>query len=101
MGTFVIVAVLIHHGDIDRSVKAVLRHASLGMFSKIVVVANDMSPRPPELSDDTCIWIIPERNLGFGGGCQLGSTACVADVYVFFNPHVSIDKDAVAACVSA
>jgi hypothetical protein len=25
----------------------------------------------------------------------------VADVYVFFNPHVSIDKDAVEACVSA
>ena len=101
MGTRVTAAVLIHYGDIGRSVKAVFGHASLGVFSEIVVVANDMSPRPAELADVRCTWLIPDRNLGFGGGCQLGAAACLADVYVFFNPHVSIDKDAVEACVSA
>jgi N-acetylglucosaminyl-diphospho-decaprenol L-rhamnosyltransferase len=101
MRASVIAAVLVHYGDIGRSVRAVRVHAGLGVFSKIVVVANDMSPRPAELSDDTCIWVIPAKNLGFGGGCQLGATACAADVYAFFNAHVSIDKDSVAACVSA
>jgi GT2 family glycosyltransferase len=101
LGTKVAAAVLVHYGDIGRSVKAVLGHASLGVFSEIVVVANDMSPRPAELADVRCTWLVPDRNLGFGGGCQLGAAACVADVYVFFNPHVSIDKDAVEACVSA
>lgn len=101
METSVSVAVIVHYGDAERSVKAVLRHANLGVFSKIVVVANDMSPRPAELADACCIWLVPERNLGFGGGCQLGASACVADVYAFFNPHVSVDKDTVEACVSA
>jgi GT2 family glycosyltransferase len=71
------------------------------VFSEIVVIANDMSPRPAELPDTTCTWVIPPRNLGFGGGCQAGATACAADVYAFFNAHVSIDKDSVEACVSA
>ena len=101
MGTRVTAAVLIHYGNVGRSVKAVFGHASLGVFSEIVVVSNDMSPRPAELADVRCTWLIPDRNLGFGGGCQLGAAACLADVYVFFNPHVSIDKEAVAACVSA
>ena len=101
MGTSVAAAVLIHYGDVRRSVKAVFGHANLGVFSEIVVVANDMSPRPAELADVRCTWLIPDRNLGFGGGCQQGAAACLADVYVFFNPHVSIDKEAVAACVSA
>lgn len=101
MKTGVTAAVLVHYGDIGRSVRAILGYASLGVFSEIVVVANDMSPRPAELADFRCTWLIPDRNLGFGGGCRLGATACPADIYVFFNPHVSIDKDAAAACLSA
>jgi N-acetylglucosaminyl-diphospho-decaprenol L-rhamnosyltransferase len=101
MGVRGVAAVIVHYGDIGRSVKAVLTHLSLGVFSEIVVVANDMSPRPAELSDVICTWIVPPRNLGFGGGCQLGATACIADAYVFFNPHISIDKDSVETCVSA
>jgi N-acetylglucosaminyl-diphospho-decaprenol L-rhamnosyltransferase len=101
MDSRVTAAVLVHYGDVRRSARTILSHANLGVFSEIVVVANDMSPRPAELADVRCTWLIPDRNLGFGGGCQLGATACLADVYVFFNPHVSIDKDAVEACVSA
>ena len=97
----VVAAVLVHYGDVRRSVKAVCDHANLGVFSEIVVIANDMSPRPVGLADVRCTWLIPDRNLGFGGGCQLGAQACPADVYVFFNPHVLIDKDAVEACISA
>lgn len=96
-----VAAILVHYGDVGRSVKAVCGHASLGVFAEIIVVANDMSPRPAELADVRCTWLIPDRNLGFGGGCQLGAAACLADVYVFFNPHVSIGQDAAAACVSA
>ena len=94
-------AVIVHYGDVRRSIKAVLDRVSLGAFSNIVVVANDLSSCPEELADVKCIWVVPDRNLGFGGACQLGAQACQADVYAFFNPHVTIDRGSVDACLSA
>lgn len=96
-----VVAVVIHYGDADRTVMAVLNHWQLGIFSSVVVVANDLSPRPQELLDFPCTWLIPSRNVGFGGGCQLAATACAGDVYAFFNAHVSIDRDSAERCLSA
>ena len=39
-----VVAVVIHYGDAERTVKAALNHWQLGVFSSVVVVANDLSP---------------------------------------------------------
>jgi GT2 family glycosyltransferase len=96
-----VAAVVVHYGDPGRTVRAVLGHSALKVFSRIIVVANDLSERPAELTDDTCTWVIPSRNLGFGGGCQLAATTCSADVYAFFNAHVTMDSASVRRCVAA
>ena len=96
-----VAAVVVHYGDHQRTIRAVLGHWDLKVFARIIVVANDLSDRPAELTDDICTWVIPSRNLGFGGGCQLGATMCTADVYAFFNAHVTMDSDSVRRCVAA
>jgi len=96
-----IAAVVVHYGDQKRIVRAVLNHSRLGVFSNIVVVANDLSQRPEGLNEIPCTWLIPRRNVGFGDACQLGATTCQADVYAFFNAHVTIDKGSVHRCASA
>jgi GT2 family glycosyltransferase len=93
--------VIVHYGDPTRTIKAVLRHSELNVFSNIVIVANDLSQRPESLSNVPCTWLIPRRNIGFGGACQLGAVSCSADVYAFFNSHVKIDRAAVENCASA
>lgn len=94
-------AVVVHYGDLGRTVRAVLGHWELNVFSRIVVVANDLSMRPAELTDDICSWQIPDRNLGFGGACQFGATTYSADAYAFFNAHVTMDSTSVRNCVAA
>jgi GT2 family glycosyltransferase len=96
-----VAAVVVHYGDQQRTVRAVLGHWDLKVFSRIIVIANDQSERPAELTDDICTWIIPRRNLGFGAGCQFAATTCSADVYAFFNTHVTMDNDSVCRCVAA
>ena len=96
-----VAAVVVHYGDHRRTVRAVLDHWDLKVFSRIIVVANDLSERPAELTDDICTWVIPSRNLGFGAACQLAATTCSANVYAFFNAHVTMDNDSVRRCVAA
>jgi N-acetylglucosaminyl-diphospho-decaprenol L-rhamnosyltransferase len=96
-----VAAVVVHYGDRQRTVRAVRGHWDLKVFTRIIVVANDLSERPAELADDICTWVIPSRNLGFGGGCQLAATMCSADVYAFFNAHVSMDSASIRRCVAA
>src|SRR5580698_4066540 len=95
------VAVIVHYGDQQPTIRSVLGHWRLGIFSCIVVVANDQSKRPAELTDDICSWVIPSRNLGFGSGCQFAATTCRADVYAFFNAHVTMDVTSVRDCLAA
>ena len=96
-----VAAVVVHYGDRQRTVRAVLSHWDLKVFTTIIVVANDLSERPAEVTDDICTWVIPSRNLGFGGACQLAATTCSADVYAFFNAHVTMDSVSVRHCVTA
>jgi len=93
--------VLVHYGDQQRIIRAVLSHSNLGVFSDIVVIANDLSQQPESLKNTSCRWLIPKRNIGFGDACQLGATTCPADVYAFFNAHITMDEAAVHDCVSA
>jgi len=96
-----VAAVVVHYGDHQRTVRAVLGHWDLKVFTRIIVVANDQSQRPTELTDEICAWLIPSRNLGFGSGCQFGAETYPADVYAFFNAHVTMDSSSVRSCVSA
>ena len=101
MTTKMVAAVIVHYGDLRRTTRAVLNHRKLGVFSDVIVIANDLRPRPSALTDGTCTWLIPSRNLGFGGACQLGAMTRRADVYAFFNAHVTIDEISVERCVQA
>jgi GT2 family glycosyltransferase len=96
-----VAAVIVHYGDPRRTIRAVVNHWKLGAFSDIVVVANDLRQRPEDLNGIPCRWLIPSRNIGFGSACQLGAMACSADVYAFFNAHVTLDGHVVKHCTSA
>lgn len=96
-----VVAVIVHYGDPCRTTRAVQNHWQLGVFSHIVVIANDLRPRPEALQETPCTWLTPSRNIGFGGACQLGAASCQAEVYAFFNPHVTISKSSVIKCTEA
>jgi GT2 family glycosyltransferase len=96
-----VTAVIVHYGDLQPITRAVLNHCKLGIFSDIIVIANDLRQRPSALKDSPCTWLIPNRNLGFGGACQLGAMTGRSDVYAFFNAHVTIDKASTERCVKA
>jgi N-acetylglucosaminyl-diphospho-decaprenol L-rhamnosyltransferase len=96
-----IAAVLVHYGDPRRTIRAVLNHWKLGVFSDIIVIANDQSRQPQELKSIPCTWLIPARNIGFGSACQLGAAACRADIYAFFNAHITIDRASIDRCIEA
>lgn len=96
-----VTAVIVHHGDPRRTVRAVLNHCKLGVFANVIVVANDRCQRPDDLKDVKCIWLVPPRNIGFGGACQLGAMSCRSDVYAFFNAHVTMDSASVECCRAA
>lgn len=96
-----VVAVIVHYGDPRRTTRAVQNHWQLGTFSHIVVVANDLCQRPEGLREIPCTWLIPGRNIGFGGACQLGALSRPSEVYAFFNPHVTISKSSVLKCAEA
>lgn len=95
-----VAAVVVHYGDAQRTIRAILNHSKLSVFAEIIVVANDLSERPGELKGTLCRWLIPTRNLGFGGACQLGASACTADVYAFFNAHTTMNGFSVDCCAA-
>ena len=96
-----VAAIIVHYGDPRRTIRAVHCHYQLGIFSEIIVVANDLSGRPEELADTPCTWLVPSRNTGFGGACQLGAMARSADVYAFFNANLTMDRLSVEHCIAA
>ena len=96
-----VAAIIVHYGDPRRTIRSVRCHYQLGIFSEIIVVANDLSARPEALASTLCTWLVPSRNIGFGGACQFGATTRLADVYAFFNAHVTMDRLSVEHCIAA
>ena len=101
MGAQRAAAVIAHYGDPARTIRAVRRHIALGRFSRIVVVANDGIRRPEGLQEAECEWLVPARNLGFGGACQFGAEGYLTEAYGFFNGHVTIDRSSLDLCLAA
>jgi N-acetylglucosaminyl-diphospho-decaprenol L-rhamnosyltransferase len=94
-------AVIIHWGDPRPTVDVALRYDREGHFSKVVIVANDLQARPSELRGSGISWVIPPRNLGFGGGCNLGAYRYPAEKYVFLNADVTFHPNAISMCMAA
>ncbi len=96
-----IALVIVHYGDPERTVQAVMHHWGLDVFAEVIVVANDLLRRPAKLADIPCKWLIPDRNLGYGAACQYAAEQTSADIYGFFNAHITISKDSVDRCLEA
>jgi N-acetylglucosaminyl-diphospho-decaprenol L-rhamnosyltransferase len=94
-------AVIVHWGDTRPTIEVALRLHQEGHFSKIVIVANDLQECPSVLRDSAISWIIPSRNLGFGGGCNFGARQHPALKYAFLNADVTFDSNAVPMCLDA
>jgi N-acetylglucosaminyl-diphospho-decaprenol L-rhamnosyltransferase len=94
-------AVIVHWGDPRLTIEVALRYYREGIFSKIVILANDLQGCPSALQDQAISWVIPPRNLGFGGGCSFAARRYPAWKYVFLNADVTLGPDAISMCFNA
>jgi N-acetylglucosaminyl-diphospho-decaprenol L-rhamnosyltransferase len=94
-------AVIVHWGDPSPTVKVALCYSKRNSFTNVVIVANDLRDRPKELNDDTISWLVPPRNLGFGGGCNFGAHQYPASKYAFLNSDVTFRPNAISICLDA
>ena len=94
-------AVIVHWGDPRPTAEVALRYDHEGHFSKVVIVANDLQECPAELRGSGISWVVPPRNLGFGGGCNFGAYRFPAAKYVFLNTDVTFHSNAISMCMDA
>jgi len=94
-------AVIVHWGPTELTVESALSLERSGAFSTVVVVANDGVDRPAQLRDANVQWIRPDRDLGFGSGCQFGADHVQASKYGFVNADVSMTSRDLALCLAA
>jgi GT2 family glycosyltransferase len=94
-------AVIVHWGDPSPTIEVALRYHQEGDFSKVVVVANDLQDCPGALQGSAISWIIPPRNLGFGGACNFGAQRYVASKYAFLNADVTLSSNVISMCLDA
>jgi GT2 family glycosyltransferase len=88
------VTVLHHSADvIERLVR------SLPAGGELVAVENEVTDDAPRIVSSVrpdALIITTERNLGFGGGCNLAAAAASGDTLVFLNPDCEVVGDALA-----
>ncbi len=95
------VAIIIHWGDLRPTIEVASQYDREAIFSVVVVVANDLQPCPTDLLDSKVSWIVPPRNLGFGGACNYGAHLYPGTKYAFLNADVKFSSGAVARCLEA
>lgn len=96
-----VAAVIVHWGDVRRTLDLVDQVRSEPLFSRIVVVANDGTPPPREAVDHRVSWLPTSRNLGYGAACQLGAETVGAEKYAFLNNDLRLPPGTAAKCLSA
>ena len=93
------VAVLVHWGDPQPTLRLAAMYAKQPVFDHVVVMANDR--RAAARNEPGVSWVVPERNLGYGAACQRAADMFDADYYAFLNPDVVLLGDAAARCLDA
>lgn len=91
-------SVVVHYGPPEATV--LVANSAVTYSTSVVVVANDLSPRPTDL-DSRVVWLIPPRNLGYGEGFTWGATHQPAKILLALNNDVVVGEDCVRACVQA
>ncbi|NMM30631.1 MAG: glycosyltransferase family 2 protein [Cellulomonas sp.] len=89
-------SVVVHYGPAEATVR--VAESALAYSTYVVVVANDLMPRPSKL-DSRILWVVPPRNLGFGAGFAWGATHRPASILLALNNDVIVGEDSVRACV--
>ncbi|WP_374210739.1 glycosyltransferase [Dietzia sp. Die43] len=89
-------AVLVHYGPTGPTVKVALEAAEWA--AEVFVVANDLSDRPADLPA-LVNWIIPERNLGFGGAFNLGASHGKSELVAVLNNDIELAMEAIESCI--
>ncbi|ABW11569.1 putative glycosyltransferase [Parafrankia sp. EAN1pec] len=93
------VAVIIHWGPPDPTIELATRLDGSVRIDQVTVVANDRSERPGGLAPGVS-WLVPSRDLGFGGGFRHAAEAFPsASAYLLVDNDVWIDDTAIAACL--
>ncbi|KQC36351.1 glycosyl transferase [Frankia sp. ACN1ag] len=93
------VAVIVHWGPHQPTVELAERLDASPSIAQVTIVANDGSTRPAELATSVA-WILPPRNLGFGGGFQLAVRDYpAAGAYLLVNNDIRIDEATIRACL--
>lgn len=98
-GTLRTVAVIVHWGPTEPTVQLARALESISAVTGIVVVANDLKPRPDEFPDSAS-WLTPHGNLGFAGGFRFACDARPdSDVYLLLNNDVSLPEETIDRCL--
>jgi len=89
-------SVIVHYGPLEATLH--VARAALAWSGKVIVVANDLSPRPTECPKQV-EWVVPSRNLGFGEALNIACGRSSADVLLALNNDILLDSVAVALCL--
>ena len=75
------------------------RLAAIPRIDNIFVVPNDRRERPNDVEADVR-WLVPPRNLGFGGGFRYACRRLPAtDCYLLLNNDIQMEAATVDACL--
>lgn len=86
-------AVIVHWGVPEPSVSLASWLSGQQEVDKVVVVANDRSPRPQSLPPEVT-WLLPRRNLGFAGGFEAAAAEIPGfDVYLLLNNDLELSPE--------
>jgi N-acetylglucosaminyl-diphospho-decaprenol L-rhamnosyltransferase len=90
--------VVIHYGRLEPTLRLL---AALRSFDvRLVVVANDLRPRPDSLPDGVD-WLVPVRNLGYGEAFMLAARDLTAPAYVALNTDIELSRETFDRCLEA
>jgi N-acetylglucosaminyl-diphospho-decaprenol L-rhamnosyltransferase len=91
-------AVIVHWGTLRQTVTLARELCDRIGIDEVLVVSNDLQPRPPDLAR-AAHWLIPSRNLGFAGGFEHAYRVRPgADCYLLLNSDVHLDEACIAEC---
>jgi GT2 family glycosyltransferase len=96
-------AVIVSYGGRDEVLRCVRSVRETEPEAQVVVVENG-APAPPlqeAAARGELELVVPGRNLGFGGGCNLGARHARGDVLAFLNPDTVVAPGALAALAGA
>ena len=89
-------SVIVHYGPCEPTLD--LAREALTWSGKVIVIANDLQPRPRGCSTRV-EWVVPARNVGFGEALNIACERSSAEVILALNNDIVLGIDAVELCL--